>query len=172
MITWKQTLVLLILILCLGTGLRAYDLGNNSFVADEFIDINSSYGYFKTGEWKSWDFNHGELSKVNINNARDERASIYKWQVAQMFHFLPPTEVTARLVSVLWGVISLVVVFWSTFVFTKRREIALVATLLTAVSISSIIFDRHLRMYAMFAPVYLALATTLYLALEQTFQSK
>ena len=171
-LTWKQTLVILGLILCLGFGLRIYGLGNNSFVADEFLDMNSSYGYFKTGEWKAWDFNRDRPSAVNLNQPRDERATIYKWQVAQLFRFLPPTEETARLVSVLWGVLSLCIVFWSTFVFTKRREVALIATLLTAVSVASIIFDRRLRMYAMFAPLYLALATTLYLTLEQTLKTK
>lgn len=167
MISWRQTIVLLGLILCVGFGIRAIGLGNNSFAADEFLDINSAYGYFKTGEWKSWDFNHQEPSVININVARDERASLYKWQVAQLFRFLPPTEATARIVSVLWGSITLLVVFWSTLVFTKRREIALVATFLCALSVAEIIFDRRLRMYAMFAPVYLALATALYLCLEQ-----
>lgn len=167
-ISWRQTIIIGACILSLGFGMRVYDLGHNSFVADEFLDMNSAYGYFKTGEWKAWDFNHQEPSVVNENVARDERASLYKWQVAQLFRVLPPTEETARLISVAWGVISLLVVFWSTFIFTKRRETALLATFLCALSVSSIIFDRRLRMYAMFAPVYLALATTLYLCLEQT----
>jgi hypothetical protein len=80
-------------------------------VADEFLDMNSAYGYFKTGEWKAWDFNHQEPSAVNTNTARDERANIYKWQVAQLFRFLPPTEAVARSVSVFWGGITLLMVF-------------------------------------------------------------
>ena len=171
-LSWKYTLILLSLIVCLGIGLRVYGLGNNSFVADEFLDMNSSYGYFKTGEWKAWDFNRNQPSTVNINQPRDGRATIYKWQVSQLFRFLPPTEETARLVSVFWGALSLCIVFWSTIIFTKRREIALIATALTAVSVASILFDRRLRMYAMFAPVYLALVTTLYLAVEQMFRTK
>jgi hypothetical protein len=147
-------------------------LGNNSFVADEFLDMNSAYGYFKTGEWKAWDFNHQEPSTVNTNTARDERANIYKWQVAQLFRFLPPTEAVARSVSVFWGGITLLTVFWSAWVLTKRREIALIAMFLAALSVSEIVFDRRLRMYAMFAPAYLALATTLFLCLEQTVSTR
>ena len=165
---WKRTLIILSFILVLGVGMRAYDLGNNSFVADEFLDMNSAYGYFKTGEWKAWDFNHGTPSQVNENDARDERANIYKWQVAQLFHILPPTEATARTVSVLWGFVSMLVVFWSALVLTKRKEIALLAAFLFAVSVAGIIFDRRLRMYAMFTPVYLALATVMYQSLEET----
>jgi hypothetical protein len=172
MISWKRTFLVLGCILCLGVGIRAYGLGNNSFVADEFLDINSAYGYFKTGEWKAWDFNHQESSAVNANVARDERANIYKWQVAQLFRFLPPTEAVARSVSVFWGGITLLAIFWSAWVLTKRREIALIATLLAAFSVSEIVFDRRLRMYAMFAPIYLALATTLYLCFEQTLVTR
>ncbi len=170
MISWKHTLLILSFIVCFGVGVRAYGLGNNSFVADEFLDMNSAYGYFKTGEWRAWDFNRDEPSSMNANVARDERATIYKWQVAQLFRVLPPTETTARMVSVFWGCISIVVVFWSTLVFTKRRETALIAAALIALSVSGIIFDRRLRMYSMFAPVYLALATVLYLALERTIR--
>ncbi|PIP25900.1 MAG: hypothetical protein COX32_00920 [Candidatus Moranbacteria bacterium CG23_combo_of_CG06-09_8_20_14_all_41_28] len=171
-LSWKNTLIVLLAIVILGTGIRLYNLDNNSFVADEFLDINSSYGYTQTGEWKAWDFNFGKLSEVNKNVPRDERATIYKWQVAQVFHFLAPTERNARLISVLWGAISIGVIFWSTFVFTRKKEIGLIASFLFAFSISGIIFDRTLRMYAMFLPMYLVAATCTFLALEKTYQGK
>lgn len=171
-LNWKKTWMVLGLILVLGFGMRVYHLGNNAFVADEFLDMNSAYGYFKTGEWKAWDFNSGQSSQVNINEARDERANIYKWQVAELFRVLPPTEATARSVSVFWGVVSMLVVFWSTLVFTKRKEVALIATFLFAVSVAGIIFDRRLRMYAMFFPAYLAFATTVYQALELEYRGR
>ncbi|MDD2766400.1 MAG: glycosyltransferase family 39 protein [Candidatus Moranbacteria bacterium] len=170
--SWKSTLKILILILVLGTAVRLYNLDQNSFVSDEFLDMNSSYGYTQTGEWKAWDFNFGKVSEVNKNVPRDERATIYKWQVAQVFHLLAPTEKNARLVSVLWGVISMGVIFWSAYVFTKRKEIGLIASLLFAFSMSGIIFDRTLRMYAMFLPMYLATSTFAFLALEKEYLGK
>lgn len=171
-ITWKKTWQYLLVIVVLGSGLRLYDLGNNSFVADEFLDMNSSYGYFQTGEWRAWDFNFGKPADMNINDARDERASIYKWQVAQLFHVLPPTESTARLVSVFWGVFSIVVIFWAGYFYTRKKSIGLLAAFLFAVSIAGIIFDRRLRMYAMFLPVYLAFATTLFAFFETQYRGK
>jgi len=45
----KNVILLLIVILALGTFLRFYKLGDNSFVADEFLDINSTYAYTQTG---------------------------------------------------------------------------------------------------------------------------
>jgi hypothetical protein len=141
-------------------------------VADEFLDINSSYGYAETGTWKAWDFNYGIPAVQNVNDARDERASVYKWQVAQVFKILPPTEFNARLVSVLWGVISMLLIFFSTRYFTRSNVTALLATFLFALSVSAIIFDRRLRMYAMFLPVYLSLATSLYGLLEHEYRGK
>ncbi|MBI2439623.1 MAG: hypothetical protein HYV45_03445 [Candidatus Moranbacteria bacterium] len=171
-ISWKQTWFFLVVIIFLALGIRFFALGNNSFVADEFLDINSSYGYFKTGEWRAWDFNFNKPSEVNLNAPRDERAGVYKWQVAQLFYILPPTETTARLVSVIWGVISVGIIFWAAFVFTKRKEIALLAAFLFAISVSGIIFDRTLRMYAMFFPLYLAASTMTFLALEHAYRGR
>lgn len=169
---WKQTLQILVMIIVFGTGMRLYNLDNNSFVSDEFLDMNSSYGYTQTGQWRAWDFNFERASEVNQNVARDERATIYKWQVATLFHILSPTERNARLVSVLWGAISMGVIFWSAFVFTKRKEVGLIASFLFAVSVSGIIFDRTLRMYAMFLPMYLATSTFAFLALEKIYAGK
>lgn len=169
---WKQTLYILAAVVILGTGLRFYGLDNNSFVSDEFLDMNATYGYAKTGEWKAWDFNFGKLSEVNINSARDERAIVYKWQVAQLFRFLPPTETVARSVSVFWGVISIATIFWAAYTLTRRKEIALIAALLFAVSVNGIIFDRTLRMYAMFFPLYLITSTFTFLALERAYAGK
>lgn len=171
-ITWKKTWQMLFAIVLLAAVVRLYDLGNNSFVADEFLDMNSSYGYFKTGEWKAWDFNFGRVAEMNINDARDERAFVYKAQVAGLFHFLPPTEATGRFVSVLWGLFSVVLLFWTGYFFTGKKGVGLVAAFLFAVSISAIIFDRRLRMYAMFFPVFLAFATTLYAFFEREYTGK
>ncbi len=171
-LSWKNTKIILLALIILGTGIRLYHLDQNAFVADEFLDINSSYGYTQTGEWKAWDFNFGKLSEVNKNVPRDERAILYKWQVATLFQFVAPTERNARLISVLWGALSIGIIFWSAFVFTKKKEIGLIASFLFVFSISGIIFDRTLRMYAMFLPMYLLASTYAFLALERIYEGK
>lgn len=163
---------ILVAIIFLGALLRFPGLGTNSFVADEFLDINSSYGYHQTGEWRAWDFNFGAPSVVNENAARDERAFLYKGQVAALFEMLPPTEAVARSVSVVWGLFSILVVFWSAWIFTRRQDISLVAALLTAISVSVIIQSRRLRMYAMFFPLYLAAATSWYVFYEAEYRGQ
>lgn len=169
---WKQTWIVLVAVLLLGASLRFSGLGNTSFVADEFLDMKSSYGYFMTGEWKAWDFNVGSPSTLNENDARDERAAVYKWQVSQLFRFLPPTEATARTVSALWGVLSVAVMFLAGWRFSGRKLIGLFAAFLFAVSVSGLEFDRRLRMYAMFFPVFLSFSLFLFSAYEREYRGK
>ena len=171
-LTWKNTWTILFFIVLLGTVLRFSSLGENSFTADEFLDMNGSYGYLKTGEWKAWDFNFDRPAEMNQNVARDERALAYKWQVAKLFSFLPPTEATARSVSALWGIFTIFLIFWAGWFYTRKKTVGLLAAFLFAVSISALIFDRRLRMYAMFTPVYLAFATVLFAVLEREYRGK
>jgi hypothetical protein len=168
----KTTQYALAGIVLLGALLRFSGLGNNAFVSDEFLDINSSYGYAQTGEWKAWDFNHDQPASMNINDARDERAVLYKWQVAQMIRIFGPTETIARSVSALWGIFSIVLLFWTGWFYSKKKEIGLLAAFLFAVAMSGVVFDRRLRMYAMFYPMYLAFATALFAAFEVEYVKK
>lgn len=168
----KAIVTIIIAIVIFGAILRFYDLGNNSFVADEFLDINSSMAYAKTGAWQNWDFNFGEINNNNIFEARDSRAWIYKWQVAQVLRVAEPTEGAARAVSAIWGIISIVLIYFVATYFTKKKEIGLLAAFLFAVSVTGIIFDRRLRMYAMFFPVYLAASWMIYRFLEEKYEGK
>lgn len=173
-ISKRKHLVLtaLFLIVLLGAGLRIYKLNANSFVADEFLDINSTYGYFKTHAWQAWDFNLGKTSEIDLYSARDERAWLYKWQVAALFKFLPPTEATARSISVIWGIISIFIIYWTARYFTKKKSIGLLSAFLFAVSVTAITFDRKFRMYAMFYPLYLLLSLWLFQFFEEDYQGK
>ncbi len=167
----KKIILILALIVFLGTFLRFYKLGEVSFVADEFLDINASYGYFKTGDWQAWNFNL-ENPAERINVASDERAWIYRWQAAQLFNFFPPTEAVARSVSAAWGVLAILIIFLVARDLTKKNEIGFLSAFLFAVSVSGITFGRHFRMYAMFFPVFLLFSWTLFKFLESDYAGK
>lgn len=168
----KTAITVLLGIILLGAILRFYNLGATSFVADEFLDINSSMAYAKTGVWQNWDFNFGQINVENEFQARDERAWPYKWQVAQILKITKPTESTARTVSVFWGIVSIILIYFVATYFTKKKEIGLIAAFLFAVSIAGIIFDRRLRMYSMFFPMYLAASWMVYRFLEEEYRGK
>ena len=66
----KITLFIILgIIVLLGGFFRFYKLGDSSFDRDEFFGLNTSYGYYKTGEWVAWDFNNQEI--FNIENPKD-----------------------------------------------------------------------------------------------------
>ncbi len=167
----RLSLLVLGLIVLVALVLRVWDLGVVPFGRDEFLDINATVGFAKTGVWQAWDHNLGQVS-ARINPDSDARAWIYRVQIAQLFEFLPPTEAVARSVSVAWGVVTTLLVYWAALAITRRREIGLIAAGVFALSIGAIEIDRTLRMYAMFAPVFLVFATFLYLTLERDARDK
>ncbi|HRY82180.1 MAG TPA: metallophosphoesterase [Candidatus Moranbacteria bacterium] len=167
----KKIIIILLIILALGAFLRFWKLDQQPFVTDEFLDINATYGYFKTGEWVAWDFNLDQVSD-NLYAPREERAWIYRAQVAQLFHFFPLTEATARSVSALWGVFSIIILYFVSTYFTKNKTIGLISAFLFAVSIAGITFDRMLRMYAMFFPVFLLFSWFLFRFFEEEYAGK
>ena len=167
----RKIFLILFVIIALGAFLRFYKLDQKPFVTDEFLDINATYGYFKTGEWVAWDFNLDQVSD-NLYTPRDERAWSYRIQVAQLFHFFPLTETTARSISVLWGIFSIIILYFVATYFTKNKIIGLISAFLFSVSITGITFDRMLRMYAMFFPVFLLFSWFLFRFLEEEYKGK
>lgn len=157
----KKIIIIFILILLLAGFLRVYRLGVQSFIADEYIGINISYGYHQTNEWKFWNFNDERLTDEKYT-----RAQVYYWQVAQLFKFLEPTEANSRLISVLWGMIGMITIFLGSFYVTRKPKLALIAAFLLAVSIAALTFDRKLRMYSMFAPMFFIFSMLVYSTLE------
>jgi len=163
----RKVWVLLGLVLLLAGFLRLYKIGQQSFIADEFLGINASYGYQQTGEWKLWDFNQERLTDEAYT-----RANVYYWQVAQVLDWLGLGEGNARLVSVAWGLLGILAVFGAVYYFTSNWILAIVAALLLAISPTALIFDRKLRMYSMFAPVFFLLSLSIFLFLEKSFLLK
>jgi hypothetical protein len=157
----KRVYIGFVVVVFLSAALRLWGLGNNPFVADEFLDVNATQGYSQTGQWQAWDFNNGDVS-VRDNRASDERAWIYRWQVAQVLKHLEPTEFNFRLVSALWGILTTLILYLVTFSFTKNRWIALLAAFFWAVSIPAIEMNRKIRMYSMFVPIFLVFSWSLF----------
>ncbi|MGW8184959.1 MAG: hypothetical protein ACWGHO_02510 [Candidatus Moraniibacteriota bacterium] len=182
----NKVLAILVAILILAGFLRFWNLNEKSFSADEFLGVNTAYGYLQTGEWRRWDFN---LEKPLVDNAYFKtffdfdiwgdgpetytRAWIYNWQVAQSLRFLPDSqEWSYRVVSVLWGIFSVLAVYWVAFKFTKNKAIGIIAAVLMAFSIDGIEFSRRMRMYAMFMPVFLLFSYVAFNFFESKIKSR
>jgi hypothetical protein len=177
----KNFLAIFIIVVAIGAFARFYNLSATSFSADEFLGVNTAYGYLKTGEWRRWDFNLNKLSedrtyaysifdlgkKSDATNGSYIRAWMYNWQVAQALKFMPASnESSFRFVSTLWGIVSIFLIYFIGKFFTKNKIIGLIAAFLFAISVSGIIFDRMVRMYAMVFPAYLIFSYLFYQFLE------
>lgn len=156
----KNFLLFFIAIILLASLLRFYKLGEKSFVADEFLGVNTAYGYLQTGEWIRWDFNLEKPYKdkpyfktifdLDLWNAGEDtytRAWIYNWQVVQALKFLPDAEEWSyRFAGVIWGILSVAIVYWVSVKMTGKKVLSLIAAALMAVSIDNIEFSRKVRM--------------------------
>ena len=168
MLNKNKIIIILTAILLLGIILRFHNLGKKSFRADEFLGVNTVYGYLQTGEWKRWDFNlekpytdkpyfktFFDFDLWNSGEKTYTRAWIYNWQIAQSLKIFPNTkESSYRIISALWGVLSILIIYFISLKFVKNKKIALLSAILLTVSINSIEFSRKVRMYAMFMPVF------------------
>jgi len=153
--------------------MRFYKLGSSAFDRDEFFELNSSYGYFKTGNWLAWDFNNQKTFPMNIqDDTSNERAEIFRWQLAQLYHFFEPSEALTRGLGAFWGVISIVLVYLIVISFTGNIYIGLIAAFLTAIGYSEIIYSRRLRMYAIFFPAYLTFSWAIFKFYESKYKGK
>lgn len=161
----KKQILFLVIIIVIAAFLRLYNLGNVPFVADEFLDVNATYGYAQTGQWQAWDWNKDNVS-IRDNKASDERAWIYRIQVAALYDYFAPTETTARLVSALWGILTTVLLYGIVYRATRNAWLALIVAALWAVSVPVIEMNRKIRMYSMFAPIFLLFSYSLYAFLE------
>lgn len=183
----KKNKVLLIFlgIILLAAFLRFYKLGEKSFVADEFLGVNTSYGYLQTGEWKRWDFNLEKpyLDKPYFKTIFDldlwgggentyTRAWIYNWQVAESLKAFPDdAEWSYRFVGAVWGVLSVIIIYWITFKLTSNKIMSLIAAVLMAVSVDNIEFSRKVRMYIMFMPIFLIFSYYIFELIESKKKS-
>jgi len=182
----RRFLVVLIVILLLSAVLRFYNLGEKSFSADEFLGVNTSYGYLQTGEWRRWDFNlekpfeDNEYFKTFFDfdfwgDGEDTytRAWVYNWQVAQTLRMLPDSqEWSYRVVSVVWGILSVILIYLISFKFTGNKVIGIIASFLMALSLDGIIFSRMMRMYAMFMSIFLIFSYVAFNFFESKIKTK
>lgn len=169
----KFVFIILGIIFLAGGFLRFYNLGGKAFDRDEFFELNSSYGYYKTGILAAWDFNNeAPFSAEMQDDSSNERAEVFRWQLAQLYRLAEPSEFLARSLGAAWGVIGILLVYLVTVSLTGNRYIALIAALLTAVGESEIIYSRRLRMYSMFFPAYLFLSWMVYKFYESKYQGR
>lgn len=139
----KNIIVLGILVLIFLTVVYTYRLGVENFHNDEHYHVLAAIGYLKTGNFIQWDM---------VNNVPWEeytRGWPYTWLIAQSFKLFGVSEVSARLVSVLCGLIFAAIFYKMMNKLTNNMYFSAICTLLLGIHPNLIDIFRTVRMYSL-----------------------
>ena len=138
----RFTYGLLLLILVGAAAVRLINLGVPSLWVDEVNHVYAGQSLMKGEEPR---FPSGNLNK---------RALLYSWTVSLSFKLFGVNEFAARLPSVVFGLLAIVVVFYFARSLFNTR-IALLSAFLLAFSHNAIGWSRTSRMYTLFQLLFL-----------------
>jgi 4-amino-4-deoxy-L-arabinose transferase-like glycosyltransferase len=155
----RSTALLLSVVLLLALMLRVTNLGGPSFGIDEMLHVYAAN-----------ELMHGDDPNLPSGYPY-QRALLYTYSVALSGKLLGMNESVARMTSVLFGVLTVALVF---FIGRQWQSNAagLVAALLTAVVPMQVAFSRQVRMYTVFQFFYLIFIYLFFQAIEGSFQSR
>ncbi|MGK7878192.1 MAG: glycosyltransferase family 39 protein [Xenococcaceae cyanobacterium] len=127
--------VLLVLIVGIGFGLRAYKLGFIDLDSDENVSYDAVRGILRTG------------APIATSGIWYTRGPFYHYLLALWLWIVGDSAVNARFLSVLWGTATLVLVYFFAHRVTGKVWIALVVTAILAIDPWHLWYSRFLRFY-------------------------
>lgn len=149
----KSTLVILFALTAIGFYLRFSNLGDRSFFYDEAITSYASIGLLRHG------------TPVLPSGVVYNRALLNTYLIALSFKTFGVSEFSARIVSVIFGTLSIPLVYLMGKELGKRT--GLIAALIITFSAFEIFYAQQARMYAQFQFFYLLTAYLLYISLKK-----
>ncbi|MDW7727851.1 MAG: glycosyltransferase family 39 protein [Candidatus Methanoperedens sp.] len=150
----KYGIAFLCFLIITGFYLRFNNLGNLSFWIDELITSYAAIGILKHGTPV---LPSGELYTRSIFNTS---------LIALSFKIFGVSEFSARIISVVFGTLTIPLVYLLGVKVANRR-VGLLAALLIAFSAWEILWSRQARMYAQFQFFYLLTAYLFYVGLNK-----
>ena len=122
-------LIVILIGIAIALPMRTYKISDLPFYNDERFELETAMGYLKTGEFVRWDFQNDEM--MNIDDPSYTLPKAYVWQIAQVFEKMTANEFSGRLVSIIWGTLTVAVFITFTFLITKNIPLT-VASAITA----------------------------------------
>jgi hypothetical protein len=150
-----------------------YRLGSSNFNNDEFLVVDAAVGYNHTGTFWRWDWlnertSQGEPCLDITSTCHYVRAWPDTLLVALSFKLFGVSEWSARIVSVLFGILFVPIAYIVTKFFSDSKRIALLTTFAVTFNPALIELFRFTRMYSVLIPLFLLLLYQLYKALSQS----
>lgn len=143
----KTNLALLILIV-MAIFLRVYKL-DFEFRDDAYFTVSPAYGFFKTGKFFRWDFLQDKLTNIYY-----PRSWPHLVLLALSFKIFGFSETSARLVSVFFSIVLILISFFAIKDIFKKNFLALVFVSLLVFDPFLIGHSRYVRMYGLFIPLF------------------
>lgn len=163
----------LIGIIVMGAALRIYQVGSTDFVGDEFQVINAAAGFLYTGDFYRWDWIDKEpFCLEKVESCYYDRAWPHTLLVALSFGTFGVSEFSARLPSVAFGVLTILISYFVSLYFTKNKLASLFLALLVSISPAYISLSRYVRMYIVLLPLFLLLTYLGIRTLSESFIPK
>ncbi len=150
-------IVILTVIVVTGFGLRIINLGGPGFGTDEPLHVFAAQSILENGKPE---LPSGILYK---------RALLYTKTVALSFKFFGVSEFSARLPSVIFGTLAIILLF---FIGKKfyGTAVGLISAILVAYIPYQIAWSRECRMYTMFQLFYVAGVFAFYYGFERNYR--
>jgi len=157
------TLTLLMIAMVLGAFVFSYKLGAHDIREDEFQVISAAAGYYYEGDFYTWNWLEGEPS-----DSIYDRAFPHTFLIAQAYNLFGISEWSSRLVSVLFGILFIPVLYLTARFFTEDNYLALLAVFIAIFYEYHIFIFRYARMYALLIPIFLILVYFIYKGLTES----
>lgn len=135
----RRTIVLFAVIILLGSILRLWQLGNTppSLNWDEVALGYDAYSLVETGKDE-----FGAAYPIILRSFDDYKPALYTYLVIPTYQLFGLNEFAVRLPSAIFGILTLISVFFLTKALFKRNDISLLVTLILAISPWHIQFSR------------------------------
>ncbi|MEH2253310.1 glycosyltransferase family 39 protein [Nostoc sp.] len=127
--------IFLILIVSVGFGLRVYNLDFIDLDADENTSLDASRGILRTG------------APISTSGIWYTRGPFYHYLLAVWLRVVGDSIINARLLSVIWGTATLVLVYILARQVTGKVWVALLITAILAINPWEIWYSRNIRFY-------------------------
>jgi mannosyltransferase len=134
--TSKIYILPIILVILLGGFLRTYDLGKESLTLDESQSV--------------WQASHS-VEFIKNYSAQNVHLPLHNLILHYWMSVFGSSEISIRVVSVIFGMLTLPVMYFLSYEITKSRQTALLTLTISAISPFWVWYSREIRMYTMLA---------------------
>ncbi len=137
----KNTFILLLIIIISGSFFRLYNLSKQSYWMDEGYTINAVISAQENGITKT--------GASILDSGESYSCPLYCLPTAKISNFLGNNAFSFRILSVIFGILSIILVFFITKLLFKSKKTALLSTFFISFSYIHIAWSRQARWYTM-----------------------